>query len=51
LPKGKTTQLSWTSFLISDSSDKKQFGEFLVFLDGFYEKSLQNLKAKIEKAT
>lgn len=51
LPKGKTVQLSWTSFLISDSSDKKQFGEFLSFIDGFYEKSLQNLKATIEKVT
>lgn len=50
-PKGKMSQLTWTSFLISNSTDKKQFEEFLSFIDGFYEKSLQNLKAKIEKAT
>jgi hypothetical protein len=51
LPKGKTSQLTWASFLISNSTDKKKFEEFLSFIDGFYEKSLQNLKAKIEKAT
>lgn len=51
LPKGKWSQLSWTSFLVSDSTDKKQFEEFLSFIDGFYEKSLQNLKAKLQKAT
>ncbi len=51
LPKGRISQLSWSSFLISDSTDKKQFEEFLTFIDSFYEKSLQNLKAKIEKVT
>jgi len=51
LPKGKMSQLTWTSFLISNSTDKKQFEEFLLFIDVFYEKSLQNLKVKIEKAT
>jgi len=51
LPKGRSSQLRWTSFLISDSTDKKQFEEFLSFLDAFYEKSLQNLKIKVEKTT
>lgn len=49
LPKGKGTQISWTSFLISNGTDKKQFEEFLSFLDMFYEKSLHNLKAKLHK--
>ena len=48
-PKGKSTQLTWTTFLNSNSSDKKQFEEFLLFIDDFYEKSLKNLKARIEK--
>ena len=48
-PKGKSTLLSWSSFLISNSPDKKQFEEFLSFIDGFYEKSLQNLKKRIEQ--
>jgi hypothetical protein len=48
-PRGKSTQLVWTTFLISDSSDKKQFEEFLSFIEKFYEVSLQNLKAKLER--
>lgn len=44
-------QLSWTSFLISNSSDKKQFEEFLTFIESFYANSLKNLKAKLEKAS
>lgn len=51
IPKGKASQISWTSFLISQNSDKKQFLEFLVFMESFYSKSLEQLKAKLEKAT
>jgi len=50
-PKGKSTQITWTSFLISQNSDKKQFSEFLDFMDSFYAKSLEQLKAKLEKTT
>jgi hypothetical protein len=50
-PEYKGSKLSWTSFLISNTSDKKQFEEFLSFIDMFYEKSLQTLKEKLEKVT
>ncbi|MEM2160254.1 MAG: SRPBCC family protein [Candidatus Nitrosotenuis sp.] len=50
-PKGKTCQISWSSFLISKDSDRKQFQEFLEFMESFYAKSLEQLKAKLEKAT
>jgi hypothetical protein len=46
--KNSSTRLSWTSFLVG--SDKKQFTEFLSFIDKFYAKSLQTLKARLEKA-
>ncbi len=50
-PKGKASQITWTSFLISQDSDKKEFLEFLEFMDSFYSKSLEQLKAKLEKTT
>lgn len=50
-PKGKNSQIKWSSFLISENSDKKQFQEFLVFMESFYAKSLEQLRAKLEKAT
>ena len=50
LPKGKTSQVSWTSFLISDGHDKKKFEEFLEFIESFYKSSLKNLKTRLEKA-
>lgn len=49
LAKNKKTRLSWTSFLISNNANKKQFEEFLEFIESFYQKSLQNLKVKLEK--
>jgi len=49
LPKGRASQVSWTSFLISDSQDKKKFEEFLEFIESFYKTSLKNLKARLEK--
>ncbi len=49
LPKGKTSQVSWTSFLISDSHDTKKFKEFLEFIESFYKNSLKNLKTRLEK--
>jgi hypothetical protein len=49
LPKGRGVQVTWTSFLISCGSDKKQFEEFLEFIESFYERSLDNLKTNLEK--
>lgn len=51
LPKGTASQVSWTSFLISDSQDRKKFEEFLEFIESFYKTSLKNLKTKLEKAS
>jgi hypothetical protein len=48
-PKGKNSEINWSSFLVSNSDDKKQFEEFLSFIDEFYQKSLQNLKTMLEK--
>lgn len=39
----------WNSFLISEKSDRRQFEEFLSFMESFYADSLKNLKARIEK--
>ncbi len=50
-PKLKSAQVTWSSFLVSNSSDKRQFEEFLEFMESFYEKSLKNLKGNLEKAT
>lgn len=49
--KAKSSQVTWSSFLVSNSSDKRQFEEFLEFMESFYEKSLKNLKGNLEKAT
>lgn len=50
-PKAKSTQVTWSSFLVSNNSDKKQFEEFLAFMKSFYERSLTNLKGNLEKVT
>jgi hypothetical protein len=50
LPKSRSCQVTWTSFLISDSHDKKKFEEFLEFIESFYRASLKNLKARLEKS-
>lgn len=51
ISQNERTQLSWTSFLISNSSDRKQFEEFLAFIESFYAESLRNLKNRLEKAS
>jgi hypothetical protein len=48
-PRGKKSLITWTSFLISKGPDKKEFEEFLSFIDSFYKNSLKNLKEKLEK--
>ena len=50
--KSKTptkTQITWQSYLNSQKMSEKQFLEFLAFMGSFYEASLGNLKALLEK--
>ncbi len=42
-------ELTWESYLNSKKMSEKQFLEFLVFMGSFYEASLENLKALLEK--
>lgn len=48
-PRKNASYVMWTSFLISEKTDRKQFEEFLSFMESFYSNSLKNLKARIEK--
>ena len=49
-PKSKNiVQLTWQSYLNSKKMSEKQFLEFLAFMGSFYEASLENLKALLEK--
>lgn len=50
-PKGKSCGLMWSSFLISQDSDKKKFEEVLASMESFYAKSLETLKENLGKAT
>lgn len=43
------TELTWQSYLNSKKMSEKQFLDFVVFLGAFYEASLENLKASLEK--
>ena len=45
----KLTELTWQSYLNSMKMSEKEFLEFLVFMGSFYEASLENLKAALEK--
>jgi len=42
-------ELTWQSYLNSKKMSEKQFLDFVVFLGTFYEASLENLKASLEK--
>ena len=42
-------ELTWQSYLNSKKMSEKQFLEFIVFMGAFYEASLENLKASLEK--
>ena len=44
-----TVELTWQSYLNSKKMSEKQFLEFLAFMGSFYETSLENLKALLEK--
>jgi len=45
----KIVQITWQSYLNSKKMSEKQFLEFLAFMGSFYEASLENLKALLEK--
>jgi hypothetical protein len=45
----KSTYITWQSYLYSKKMTKKEFNEFVSFLGGFYQTSLNILKAKLEK--
>ena len=43
-----TCQVTWQSYLNSEEMTKKQFSEFLHFMNSFYNDSLRNLKYSLE---
>lgn len=43
------TQITWQSYFNSKKMSSKQFTEFVKFMESFYESSLKNLKAILEK--
>lgn len=43
-----TCKVTWQSYLNSEKMTKKQFSEFLHFMDSFYNESLKNLKSSLE---
>ncbi len=45
----KSTKITWQSYLNSKKMTKKQFNEFVSFMNDFYHASLKNLKLKLEK--
>lgn len=45
----KSVQLTWQSYFNSKKMTQKQFIKFLAFMSSFYETSLENLKALLEK--
>ena len=45
----KSTRMTWQSHLNSKKMTKKEFDEFVSFLGNFYQRSLENLKSKLEK--
>ena len=45
----KSTRVTWLSYLNSKKMTKKEFGVFVSFLGSFYQRSLENLKSKLEK--
>ncbi len=45
----KSTRVTWQSYLNSKKMSKKEFNEFVTFMNNFYQASLKNLKSKLEK--
>jgi len=46
---GGSTRVTWQSYLSSKKMSKREFAEFLASMGAFYEGSLRNLKALLEK--
>jgi len=44
----KSVQITWQSYFISKKMTKKEFLEFVSFLESFYQNSLKNLKQRLE---
>jgi hypothetical protein len=42
-------ELTWQSYLNSEKMSEKQFLDFVVYMGAFYDASLENLKASLEK--
>ncbi len=42
-------ELAWQSYLNSQKMSEKEFIDFVVFMGAFYDASLENLKATLEK--
>jgi len=45
----KSTRVTWQSYFNSKKMTKKEFNEFVSFMNDFYQASLRNLKSKLEK--
>lgn len=45
----KSVYLTWASYLYSKKMSRKEFKNFISYLESFYEKSLQNLKIQLEE--
>ena len=48
-PQKKSTRVTWQSYFNSKKMTKKEFNEFIYFMENFYQASLKNLKLKLEK--
>jgi hypothetical protein len=44
----KSAYLTWSTYLNSKKMTIKQFNEFVLYLEAFYEKSLRNIKFQLE---
>jgi len=45
----KSVRITWQTYLNSEKMTSKEFKEFVIFLETFYEASLKNLKKLLEK--
>ena len=47
-PDKKSVKITWQSYLNSEKMSKKEFDEFILFMNTFYKNSLKVLKSKLE---
>jgi hypothetical protein len=45
----KSTRVTWQSYFYSKKMTKKEFNDFVSFLEDFYQTSLKKLKTRLEK--